>query len=250
VTHIFYYLTITPAAAAQGDILLNGFPLARDPIPARAMWMDMVNLHLTGASNSLQLRLRLEAAGATVRLQLRRFREGMVVTPEDGEPVQLSGAIQGPDGSVVLTASEDRVIAADLRFNSPEFDFSEIYRSAPAVDPAAAAAFAQEVAQALVAGNLGPLMEGSGDRIGDLARAFGRPVSDIRAAVEAEYGEMAASGLRPVVVDKTLSFAGGRLVEPVPYGEEPLLRTRPDNPEPIEARLFVGLRRGRLQIVR
>lgn len=248
-THIYYYLTITPGAAAQGEVLLNGFPLARDPMPARATWMDMVNLHLTGAQNSLQLRLRLEAA-EPVRLQLRRFREGMIITPEDGEPVQISGAVQGADGAVMLSASEDRLVTADLRFKAPEFDFSEVYRSAPSVEEAAAAAFGQEISQALADGNLAPIMESSRDRIADLARAFGRPVEEVAAAVEEEYAEMAANGLRPPVVERTLSFVSGRLIEPVGSSDAPLLRTRPDNPEPIEARIFVGMRRGRLQIVR
>ena len=248
--HVFYYLTLTPGSAAQGEVLLNGFPLMRDPVPARATWMDMVNLHLTVPENRLQLRLRLAASGTSVVLRLRRFEEEMIVTPEDGDPIELIGAIQDADGSVTLPATPDGLLTLDVRFRAPEFDFSEVYRAAPPVSQSAAVAFAQGLAEAFAGGDLQPLMDASHDRILDLAIAYGRPVGEIEAAVRAEYSDMAAVGLAPPKAARALAFADGRLVEPVAAGDAPLLVTLGAPEEGAEARLYIGLRRGRLQVSR
>lgn len=259
----FLYLRVTALnAPLQVRATINGFPSVDRTVAEASDWIDMVNLHACGARNRVALRIG-GPPGAACLLSLRRFAQGMIVTPEDGESVALApldpaSPFPAADGAVRLSIPDLQVpgdyALAEAQWSCalPGADFSDLYYGEARPQEAQARAGAEALLKAFRAGDGGMLARAWEAKAADLARAFGYPPDAIRAELEQSLRDAFQAGAAPAEEGEEITlhpWADGRLIE-AKLGDGPLLRTVLVEDAGMEFPIFLGLRDGRLQALR
>lgn len=249
-SHDYYYLSFTPPGELRGTMLLNGFPVSENPLPARTTRMDMLNMSLCGARNLLRIDLNsVDGSAFALKLELKAHAADSIVTPSSGRAIPISDAAQ-PPGGIALQSDPHGRLTFEGWFATPGLDFSDLFFRAPPVDRAAAALFAKQVVEAFETRAIEPLLGWHERLIRDVAVARGISPAEALAGVREEIQEAMSIGLAPGWAQRPISFrpwCEGRLLEAVVSTDRPLIKTVGGE---MDMPCFIAQVDGRLQVVR
>lgn len=254
---MLHYLAIhavgEPVAATA---LLNGFPAIDQEVQGNGIWQVIADLHGCGANNRLALRLT-GAPGARVRIWLKGYELGGYVAPEDGTPVVLtpedpSWPRPAEDGVLTITLPETGAAHGVWRGALPGPDFSGLYYGPPGPEEATALQGATALLSAFRGGDVNTIIRAMEGKLRDSALVFGGKVEE-DAAEWAEALRIASTAPIPAAEGEKITlhpWCDGRLIEARLDGR-PLIRSREtETTMEIEMPVFLGMRGGRMQVLR
>lgn len=264
----YYYLDVTTNCDCQIALTVNGFPILFGNIYKNITFPTILNEYLVKGDNEFVMEWLpnnnfTEQIEINVIADLRIFKEGEIVTPEDGESVEFTQIYPENSNNEPLqviktqfrqTSKTERVTRFAYKFYSEEYDFSSLLKgSSLNITKEELLAYALKLIDLFQAKDVERFFVECLPKTQDAINAFGKSETEYYSQSKELDAAAMALGLARVPKQAEIgvrSWCNGRIYELYIKPNYSLISTNQDNDGVMELHVFVSMINGSLKIVR